>query len=79
MQVVKLFENVKQRSLKEMPDTYLIKKLLKETEGNMIICQDLLNNSNDEQEKKRLTEAIERDEKTVARLTEKLEKLKKGD
>ena len=60
-----------------MPDTYLIKKLLKETEGNIKICKDLLDVSEDEQEKKRLTEAIERDEKTVARLTEKLEKLKK--
>jgi DNA-binding transcriptional regulator GbsR (MarR family) len=61
-----------------MPDTYLTKKQLKETEENMIICQDLLNNSNDEQEKKRLTESIERDRQTIVRLTEKLEKLKKG-
>jgi len=59
-----------------MSDLYLIEKLLKETEGNVKICQDLLNASEDEQEKKRLTELIERDKKTIVRLTEKL---KKGD
>ena len=62
-----------------MPDTYLIKKQLKETKENMVICQDLLNNSTDEQGRRRLIESIERDKKTVVRLTEKLEKLTGGD